>query len=131
MIGSDIEDPDDEEEDELIDQTWKLEIAEESLPREVRPTDQEAIEFRYCCLTNNVQALEELLDMSHDPIKLINGKDEQGNLGLALACMEGHRDIVPILHKRGAHIESINEHGRTPLIEALFYGRGVTADYLV
>jgi hypothetical protein len=124
-IGSDIEDREDEEDDEkdeLIGQTRKFEIARHTLRWEAKQEDLETLKFRAYCVPSDLQSLEEFLDTSPDPIKLINGKGEQGNSGLALAFMQGRRDTVALLYKRGANIESINGQGRAPLIEAFSYG---------
>ncbi|KAI9780703.1 MAG: hypothetical protein M1816_002781 [Peltula sp. TS41687] len=77
-----------------------------------------------------LESLKELLETSSVAIGLVSRKGEQGNSALALACMAG-QDVVRLLNKRDADIESVNLQGQTPLMEAPYYGHGAIAEFLV
>ncbi|KAK7179207.1 hypothetical protein PSPO01_14725 [Paraphaeosphaeria sporulosa] len=67
-----------------------------------------------------------------DPIETcLRKKNSDGNTALALACMEGHYDMVVYLVEQGSLIDSMNDRGEAPLIISLEYGRIEVATYLI
>jgi len=94
-------------------------------------TTQEDKFFLSYTVTNDLRSLQDLLQATFNTERLINLRDYQGNNALALACMEGHRDVAELLVERGADIENINLEGKTPLLESLCYQRGSLSEFLV
>lgn len=82
-------------------------------------------------VSNEVRSPQEKLEASSNPKRLMRLRDRQGNNALALACMEGHRDVVRLLLEKGANIENINSERRLPLMESLDFGHGSFAEFLV
>jgi ankyrin repeat protein len=73
----------------------------------------------------------EKIEKSDFPRRLIEGKTRRdGETCLAIACEEGHLEIVQLIYERAANLESINSEGKTLLMLALKYGRGDAAPYL-
>ena len=66
--------------------------------------------------------MSEFID-SEDPVEvplggmreLLDGRNNDGQTPLHLACQEGHLDVVRILIAYGASLELIDNEGRTPL----------------
>lgn len=94
-------------------------------------TTQEHKLFSPYAVSNKLRSLQDLLQATSNPERLIRLKDNQGNNALALACMEGHRDIVKLLIGKGADIENITLDGKTPLMESLCFGHGSLSEFLV
>ncbi len=94
-------------------------------------TTQEDKFFLSYAVSNELRSLQDLLQATSNPERLIRLKDNQGNNALALACMEGHRDVVKLLVEEGADIENINLEGKTPLMESLCFGHGSLSEFLV
>jgi FOG: Ankyrin repeat len=65
-----------------------------------------------------------------DPAHFVKAKDGKGNTVLHLAAIEGHKDIVQLLHEEGAVIDERNNEGRTALMEATLWGRWFVFRYL-
>ena len=63
--------------------------------------------FSYA-VSNDLRSLQDMLQATSNPERLVRLKDSQGNTALALTCMEGHQDIVKLLVEEGADIENIN-----------------------
>ncbi|KAI9841696.1 MAG: hypothetical protein M1837_000428 [Sclerophora amabilis] len=137
-VGIEEDDSDDEDEDDglmngLGDGMGQLIIgSSQTQPAmEVVNRDQEGQWFLSFSVLNDLDSVRALLDKSVDANRLIKGKDAMGNSALALVCMEGHQEMTKLLHQRGAEIDSTNNEHRTPLIEALSYGRGAVAAFLI
>jgi hypothetical protein len=145
-VGRDIEDPENDQNDysglvqgdqedgagnELVKDMNKLRIDEEMGSSGNEPRLENYHMFISCCVNNDLEIVTKLIESSSDMKRLINYKYEEGNSALSLVCMEGHREVVRLLHQRGADIDSVNIHRRTPLMEALSFGHGFIAEYLV
>jgi len=94
-------------------------------------TTQEDKLFLPYAVSNKLRSLQDLLQATSNPERLIRLKDNQGNNALALACIEGHRGIVKLLIGKIADIENITLEGKTPLMESLCFRHGSLSEFLV
>jgi len=69
------------------------------------------------------ECVEDYVLTSPEAEIFLHGTDEIGNSALNLAACESHPTIVTLLLKHGADVDSQNNNGRTPLMEAAFWGR--------
>ncbi|KAH8621617.1 hypothetical protein IG631_23704 [Alternaria alternata] len=133
-IGTDIEDP---ETEEVLEESAQGPIhghpSEEHLlePLNRLALDEEAYTwFISHCVTSDIEQAALCLESTDSAETLLHRKDSDGNTALALACMEGHYDMVRFLVEQGSLIDSKNKSGETPLIISLRYGRTEVATYL-
>ena len=132
-IGRGFQDADDELLEEAKNRGYTL---EEDLHIHVanmkfeETTQGDRFFFSYT-VSNELRSLQDLLQATSNPERLIHLKDERGNNALALACIEGHLDVVELLVEKGADIKNINLEGKTPLMESLCFGRGSLSEFLV
>jgi hypothetical protein len=87
--------------------------------------------FTSHCVSNDVKEVESCLNSKDLSEFYLGEKNSEGNVALALVCMEGHLDIVKLLVERGSPINTRNKKGETQLIISLQYGRIEVATYLV
>ncbi|EGY20870.1 ankyrin repeat protein [Verticillium dahliae VdLs.17] len=81
------------------------------------------------CITNDIPDVERLIGTYRDP--LLRSKDWQGENCISFAAIEGHLEMVQLLHKHGGSIHNSNKKGRTPLMEAVLWGRLKVAKFLL
>ena len=65
---------------------------------------------------NNYREVEKLLDVCADLRPEINIRDEQGNMGLHFACINGNYNLALLLLKNEADCDSLNSLGQTGLM---------------
>lgn len=97
----------------------------------IEETDREGLGFISECVCGSWSSCEQMLHASPDCERLVKGKNAHGNSALALVCMDGHLQVMQLLCKHGAALDSTNGEGKTPLLEALYYGHGAIAAHLV
>jgi hypothetical protein len=133
-IGTDIEDP---ETEEILEESTQGAIqdppSEEHLLEPLKRSalnEEEYVWFISHCVNGNTKQAALCLKSTNSAQTFLHRKDSGGNTALALACMEGHYDMVRFLVKQGSLIDLKNKSGETPLIISLQYGRTEVATYL-
>ncbi|EDU46135.1 predicted protein [Pyrenophora tritici-repentis Pt-1C-BFP] len=133
-IGTDIEDP---ETEEILEKSAQGAIqapsSEEHLLEQLNCLaldEEEYMWFISYCVTNDIEQAALCLESINSAKTFLHRKDSDGNTALALACMEGHYDMVRFLVEEGSLIDPKNKSGETPLIISLRYGRTEVATYL-
>jgi hypothetical protein len=133
-IGTDIEDP---ETEEVLEESAQGPIhghpSEERLqePQSRLALDEEVYTwFISHCATSDIEQAALCLESTDSAETLLHRKDSDGNTALALACMEGHYDMVRFLVEQGSLIDFKNKSGETPLIISRRYGRTEVTAYL-
>lgn len=134
-IGTDIEDP---ETEEILHESAKGAVqghpSEEDLLESLDHLALDEEEYRWFvshCVNGDTQEAALCLTTTNSAETFLRKKHSEGNTALALACMEGHYEMVKLLAERGSPINSKNNKGETPLIISLQYGRTEVATYLV
>ncbi|KAN0099106.1 hypothetical protein V8E51_012881 [Hyaloscypha variabilis] len=95
-------------------------------------TDEEGDWFISECVTNDIAGCQQRLEKSDDPERLVRGHiRSNGKTCLAMACEEGHLEIVELLYKKGADVESVDRDGNTPLMLAVMHHHGDAASSLI
>ncbi|XP_059580454.1 ankyrin repeat and SAM domain-containing protein 6 isoform X2 [Alligator mississippiensis] len=61
----------------------------------------------------------------------VDGTDEAGNTGLQLAAGGGHEQLVRVLLRKGASVQSRNHYGWSPLMQAARFGHLTVAHILL
>lgn len=94
------------------------------------PPDDHLVEFGHRMLDLARSGDPELLDHVDARLSVdLTGPD--GDTLLMLAARHGHADVVAGLAARGADLDRRNDHGRTPLAEAVVGGSEEVVDVLV
>jgi len=75
--------------------------------------------------------LKDYLNTSCEASILILGIDDGGKSALSLAACEKYSNVVKLLLDHGAKPDHQNNDGRTPLMEAAFWGRIENVNYLL
>jgi ankyrin repeat protein len=134
-IGSDNEDP---ETEEILRESAKGAIqghpSEEDLLESLDHLaldDEQYVWFISHCVNGDIQEAALCLTSTNLAETYLQRKNSDGNTALALACMEGHYDMVALLAERGSPINSKNNECETPLIISLQHDRTEVATYLV
>ena len=86
--------------------------------------------FKSHCVTGDIKQAALYLTKTKSAETFLRRKDPNGDTALALACMEGHYDMVIFLVEQGSLMDTRNNRGETPLITSLQYGRTEIATYL-
>jgi hypothetical protein len=133
-IGTDIEDPETEEilEDSaqgVVQGQPSEEDLLESLDR-LALDEEDYTWFISHCVNGDIKEAARCLTSGNSAKSFLQKKDSYGNTALALACMEGHHNMVKLLVEQGSSIDSKNNKGETPLIISLQNGRTEVATYL-
>lgn len=55
----------------------------------------------------------------------VDSTDEEGNTALQFASASGHENLVRFLLRKGTSVDSRNNYGWTPLMQAARWGRGM------
>jgi uncharacterized protein len=84
------------------------------------PGREGRLPLHYAAMSNEVEALEDLLAHGNDP----NLADRLGFTPLHLAAQEGSREAARILLDHGAEIDRPNGFGNTPLFVAVCNSKG-------
>ncbi len=77
------------------------------------------------------EEVRNFLAISVDAEILVLGKDDYGNTVLSMVAAERHPQMVTLLPDHGARINSRNQKGRTPLMEAALWGRAEIVSILL
>jgi hypothetical protein len=134
-IGADIEDP--ETEEPFMDQrkgAIQDDPSEEALLESLDHLALDKEKYRWFishCVNGDIQEAALCLTSMDSAEKFLRKRDPDGNTALALACMEGHYEMVKLLVERGSPINSKNNKGETPLIISLQYSRTEVATYMI
>ncbi|KAI9146774.1 Serine/threonine-protein phosphatase 6 regulatory ankyrin repeat subunit B [Paramyrothecium foliicola] len=86
--------------------------------------------FNSHCITNDLSGVISLLS-NHKEDPFVSWRDDRGANCIALAAVEGHHEIIEILHKEHGDLNNVDKRGRTPLMEAALWGRQKAVDYLL
>lgn len=114
-IGTDIEDP---ETKEILDESAQEPIqghpSEEHLLEQLSSLALDEEEYTWFishCVTDDIEQAALCLESTNTANTFLHRKDSDGNTALALACMEGHYDMVRFLVEQGSLIDSKNKRG--------------------
>lgn len=129
-ITDGLEDPrENEERETLSDSLAKMRIEEPSHQHVFDNKDTE--QFFFACLNNEYHICKHKFETSKQLETLVKGKDScNGKTALSLVCEKGHLEIVKLLCKHGAELDSMDNSGQTPLMLATLNGYGQIASYL-
>jgi Ankyrin repeats (3 copies) len=87
--------------------------------------------FDSCCVTNDVETAQSIIERSKNQEVLINEVTTSGGPILLAACEEGHLEVVHFLLKHNPHLEATNESGKTALTTSISNGYGRIACMLI
>ncbi len=114
------------------DRDEDLEQAFESLNLQQLEPNYEKELFDSYCVTNDVEAIREMLEESERPSALYDEVCFPGDKPILLAtCEEGHKEMVDLLLEYKPFLEAEDENGETALTKAIQHGYGRIALALV
>lgn len=75
------------------------------------------------CTSGKLHAIRQYLNTSAETKLFLHGKDKTGNTTLIMAAAEKSHEMVSLLLQYGADANTINNDGRSALMEAALWGR--------
>lgn len=74
-------------------------------------------------MNGDVPAVQEYLETSREARLFVQGRDPGGKTMLICASAEQSSEMVSLLIQHGADVDSVDNHGRSALMEAALFGR--------
>ncbi|RVX75973.1 hypothetical protein B0A52_00330 [Exophiala mesophila] len=93
------------------------------------PQDRKKFFISHCLCKKTLEVRRMLRQYKTD--KLSENRDQYGDDVVSLVAAEGHVCVLELLHEAGAGVANINNRGRTPLMEAILWGREQAVKFLL